>query len=76
MWDASYGWSIWLTQGLTGNGWTADWPDDNYWVSAPTGNEIWVFQLIYDSALVLLSAVGVIWVVRTWRRAARFAATK
>ena len=26
VWDATYGWGIWITQGFTGNGWVADWP--------------------------------------------------
>ena len=27
VWDASNGWAIWITQGLIGSGWVADWPD-------------------------------------------------
>ena len=43
-WDASYGWAIWITQGLIGSGWIADWPDGSYWEVVPTQQELWVFQ--------------------------------
>ena len=70
-WDASYGWAIWITQGLIGSGWIADWPDGSYWEVAPTQQELWVFQVMYDGALVVNAAIGVIWVVRSWRRGGR-----
>jgi RsiW-degrading membrane proteinase PrsW (M82 family) len=68
IWDASYGWSIWMAQGLTGGGWVADWPDGYYWQTVPSREELMVFQTIYNSALILLSAIGVFWVIRVWRR--------
>jgi protease PrsW len=74
-WDASYGWSIWLAQGVTGNGWIADWPDGYYWESTPTRSETWAFQTIYDATLVVLSALGLTWVILSWRRGARLSGT-
>jgi RsiW-degrading membrane proteinase PrsW (M82 family) len=73
VWDASYGWSIWLTQGLVGSGWVADWPDGYYWETVPTSREQWVFQVIYDATLAINAAAGVFWVVVTWRRGRRTA---
>ena len=67
-WDASYGWAIWITQELIGSGWIADWPDGSYWELAPTQQELWVFQVMYDGALVVNAAIGLTWVVRSWRR--------
>jgi RsiW-degrading membrane proteinase PrsW (M82 family) len=69
VWDASYGWAVWIAQGLIGSGWLADWPDDYYWEGVPTRTELWVFQAMYSSALIILSIIGVVWVVRTWQGA-------
>ncbi|WP_405070166.1 PrsW family intramembrane metalloprotease [Kribbella sp. NBC_01510] len=74
-WDASYGWAIWVTQGLTGSGWIADWPDDSYWEGVPTKQQMWVFQVMYDGALVVIGLIGVVWVVRTWRHSASHTST-
>jgi protease PrsW len=74
-WDASYGWAIWITQGLVGSGWIADWPDGSYWEGTPTREELWVFWVMYDGALAVISVIGVVWVVRSWRRGARPAGT-
>lgn len=73
-WDASYGWGIWITQGLTGNGWIADWPDGTYWEGSPTQREQWVFQGTYDGTLAVVALLGVVWVILSWRHA-RHAAT-
>ena len=35
--------------------------------------ELWVFQVMYDGALVVNAAIGLVWVVRSWRRGARHA---
>ena len=69
-WDASYGWAIWVTQGLTGSGWIADWPDDSYWEVVPTKQQLWIYQAMYDGALAVIATIGVVWVVRTWRHSA------
>ncbi|MFI6827525.1 PrsW family glutamic-type intramembrane protease [Kribbella sp. NPDC050241] len=73
-WDASYGWGIWITQGVTGNGWIADWPDGTYWEGSPTQREQWVFQGTYDGTLAVVALIGVVWVILSWRHA-RHAAT-
>jgi protease PrsW len=73
-WDASYGWGVWVTQGLTGNGWIADWPDGTYWESAPTQREQWTFQGMYDGTLAVIALVGVVWVIHSWRHGKRHAA--
>jgi RsiW-degrading membrane proteinase PrsW (M82 family) len=75
VWDASYGWAIWITQGLVGSGWIADWPDGYYWEGVPTTEELWIYQVMYSGTLVILSVIGLVWVVRSWRRAARPAET-
>jgi hypothetical protein len=69
-WDATYGWAIWITQGLLGSGWVADWPDASYWEEVPTPKELWVFHVMYDVALALNGLVGVLWIIRSWRRGA------
>ena len=75
VWDASNGWAIWITQGLIGSGWVADWPDGTYWEGVPTRQELVVFQVVYDAALAVNSVIGVTWVVLSWRRGARHAGT-
>jgi protease PrsW len=74
-WDASYGWTVWLTQGLTGNGWIADWPDDSYWEGVPTQQEQWVFQGMYDGTLAVIALIGVLWVIHSWRHGRHAEAT-
>jgi RsiW-degrading membrane proteinase PrsW (M82 family) len=71
VWDASNGWAIWITQGLIGSGWIADWPDGSYWEQVPTREELLVFQVMYDAALLVNATIGVVWVVHSWRRGAR-----
>ncbi|BBH67832.1 hypothetical protein ACTI_45170 [Actinoplanes sp. OR16] len=68
IWDACYGWAIWLTQGLTGNGWVADWPDDHYWELTPTREELLIFQGFYSTTQIVLSVIGLVWVILSWRR--------
>jgi len=71
IWDACYGWAIWLTQGLVGAGWVADWPDDYYWEGTPTHRELYIFQGIYSTTQILLSIIGLTWVILSWRQGAR-----
>jgi RsiW-degrading membrane proteinase PrsW (M82 family) len=70
IWDACYGWAIWLTQGLVGSGWVADWPDGYYWERTPVREELWIFQTIYSTTQITLSIIGLTWVVLSWRRGA------
>ena len=79
LWDQSYGWAILITQGLRDSVWELDWPATEDWVGAPTGNELLVWQVVYDGLLAVVAAVGVWWVVHNWRtygrREARAAAS-
>jgi hypothetical protein len=68
-WDASNGWAITLTQGILGDGWTLDWPRTNDWVGLPTGQELEVYNAISFGLLVLIAAIGTLWLVRAWRSA-------
>jgi RsiW-degrading membrane proteinase PrsW (M82 family) len=70
LWDASYGWAITLTKGLTGDGWDIVFPNVAAWVGEPTGSELLVFQVVYDGLLLVIGAVGALWLVRRWRRSA------
>jgi protease PrsW len=67
-WDASNGWAITLTQGILGDGWTLDWPRTKDWVGLPTGQELEVYNAISFGLLVLIAAIGTLWLVREWRR--------
>ena len=67
MWDASNGWAIILTQGVLGEGWSLDWPSTKDWVGLPTGQDLEVFNAISSLLLVLLAAIGTLWLVRQWR---------
>ena len=66
-WDASNGWAITLTQGILGDGWTLDWPRTKDWVGFPTGQELEVYNAISFALLVVIAAIGTLWLVRRWR---------
>ena len=68
LWDQSYGWGILLTQGLRDGVWELDWPATEDWVGVPTGNELLVWQVIYDGLLVINAAIGASWVLHNWRK--------
>jgi RsiW-degrading membrane proteinase PrsW (M82 family) len=67
LWDASYGWAITLTKGLTGDGWHAAWPSTAAWVGDPTGSKLVVFQVVYDGLLVVIGLTGALWLLHRWR---------
>ena len=67
-WDASNGVAIILTRGLEGDGWSFGWPNTEAWVGAPSGSTLVVFNATYALLQVIISAVGVAWLVRRWRR--------
>jgi RsiW-degrading membrane proteinase PrsW (M82 family) len=67
LWDQSYGWSILLTKGFRGDGWTLEWPNTEDWIGLPTHGELLVFQVVYDGLLLINAAIGVWWVVNRWR---------
>jgi protease PrsW len=68
LWDQSYGWAILLTKGLRDGTWNLEWPATEAWVGLPTGSELVVWQVVYDGLLAVNAAVGVAWVVISWRR--------
>jgi hypothetical protein len=72
-WDASNGWAITITQGILGDGWTLDWPRTKDWVGFPTGQELEVYNAISFGLLMLIAALGTLWLVRAWRGYAKWA---
>lgn len=69
-WDASHGWSLWLTQGLVGDGWSASWPNEEDWIGTPTNTDLWVQSLAYNGLLLLNAAIGTFWLIWMWRSGA------
>ena len=67
MWDASYGWAIRLSKWIGGEGLEFGWPNTASWVGAPTGDDLTRFTVTYDTMLVILGIIGVLWAVRRWR---------
>ncbi len=68
LWDQSYGWAIIITNGLYGGIWDIAWPNTEDWIGQPTGNELLVWQVVYDGLLFLNAAVGTWWVFHNWRK--------
>lgn len=66
-WDASNGWSIMITQGILGEGWTFDWPNTKEWVGFPTGQDLEVYNAVSAGLLVVIALIGTIWLLRRWR---------
>jgi protease PrsW len=67
LWDAAYGFAIQLSNGLGGHGWSFGWPDTAVWAGTPTGGELVRFDLIYNTLLAALAAIGYVWAWRCWR---------
>ena len=67
MWDLSDSLSIRLSQGLGGEGWTFDWPNNAAWVGSPTGADLIRFEVIYTALLLIVASVGLGWAIRRWR---------
>ena len=67
-WDASNGVAIILTRGLEGDGWSFGWPNTEAWVGDPSGSTLVVFNSTYALLQVIISAIGVAWLVHRWRR--------
>ena len=67
LWDASNGYAIMLTQGILGDGWALEWPKTADWVGFPTGQDLEVYNAISFLLLVLIAAIGTLWLVRDWR---------
>jgi len=66
-WDGSYGTAIRLSQWLGGAGLELGWPNTAGWVGAPTGDDLTRFTFIYDTLLVVLALIGMVWAIRRWR---------
>jgi RsiW-degrading membrane proteinase PrsW (M82 family) len=66
-WDASWGASIVIAQGLVDGDWDAGWPNTDEWIGAPTGAELTAFNLTYDLLIGINALIGTIWIVRRWR---------
>ena len=53
LWDQSYGWAVMMTNGLISNeGWHLLWPNAQFWIVAPTGEEMLWFNVFYNVAAV------------------------
>lgn len=66
-WDASYGIAIQLTKGALGEGWKYVPPNTASWVGSPSGQELTVWNLIYNGLLIAAGVIGVWWVVHRYR---------
>ncbi|HET7488076.1 MAG TPA: PrsW family glutamic-type intramembrane protease [Acidimicrobiales bacterium] len=66
-WDASYGWSIVVTQGLVGDGWSWTLPNASHWVGSPTGDDLAVFNIVYNGLLIINATIGAMWVAHKHR---------
>ena len=67
LWDQTYGMSIMLANGVTGEGWHVVWPNAQTWFGSPSAAaRVW-FNVFYDLILALNAAAGVTWVVHAWR---------
>lgn len=67
-WDQAYGWAIVLAQGVTGAGWHPGAFGGASWEITPTHVQLNVFNVLYDSLLVVVAAVGAAWFATCWRR--------
>jgi RsiW-degrading membrane proteinase PrsW (M82 family) len=67
-WDSSTGWAIMITKGVLDGNWVIDWPNTEEWIGLPSGNELAVWNVIYDAFLILNSIIGVSWLVHQWRK--------
>ena len=68
IWDQSQGWAVMLTNGLISNeGWHLLWPNAQFWIIPPTGEELLWFNVFYNALLWTTALVGITWLVVTWR---------
>ena len=67
VWDQTYGWAVALSKGVSGVGWALIWPNEEAWAVTPSAEEVLWFNVFYDGILVVVSLVGLIWVLREWR---------
>ena len=67
VWDQAYGWAVALSKGVSGVGWALIWPNEEAWAAAPNAEQLLWFKVFYNAILVVLSLIGLIWVVHEWR---------
>jgi RsiW-degrading membrane proteinase PrsW (M82 family) len=67
-WDATYGWSIVIAQGVEGDGWFIGWPHTRAWIGAPSSSELVVSNVVYVLFVGLNALIGTVWIIRRWRR--------
>lgn len=67
VWDQAYGWAVALSKGVSGVGWALIWPNEEAWAVAPSAEQLLWFNVFYNGILVVLSLVGLIWILREWR---------
>jgi hypothetical protein len=66
-WDASTGWAILASKGMVEGNWVIAWPNTEEWIGLPTERLLLMWQIVYDGLLILISLIGVSWVVHKWR---------
>ena len=67
LWDQANGWSVMLSKGVTGVGWSLVWPNEELWALAPSTRQLIWSTAFYNGILAILSLIGLIWVLREWR---------
>ena len=67
VWDQAYGWAVALSKGVSGVGWALIWPNEEAWAVPPSAEQVAWFNVFYNGILVVLSLIGLIWVLREWR---------
>ena len=67
LWDQAHGWAVALSKGVSGVGWRLIWPNEEAWPLQPSADQVLWFNVFYNGILVVLSLVGLIWVLREWR---------
>jgi protease PrsW len=75
LWDQTYGWSIALAKGVTGDGWHLVWPNAETWYGSPASDAVVWFNVFDNGLLAANAIVGAIWILHSWRTYGRWGAT-
>ncbi len=67
LWDQANGWSVMLSKGVTGVGWSLVWPNEELWALEPSARQLIWSTAFYNGILAILSLIGLVWVLREWR---------
>ena len=67
LWDQANGWSVMLSKGVTGVGWSLVWPNEELWALEPSARQLLWSTAFYNGILAILSLIGLVWVLREWR---------